>query len=229
MANPPPPYSDITGISRAVMKDNAQVPLQTYDGVARPGELVANLEVDPPSLYIGNSAGQLSLVSSGAGITYGCFHKVANVTAPAADTVYNFDWYTDVSPHISTNGVTVTSSDPTHINIDQAGVYNVFVEMQIKNTLNANRETYLWLAKNGTDIDETCVKVEIKQGGGTDAYQLLNKQWIVDDIAANDYLQLRFAVNNVTGISLEYTASQTIPYLRPAIPSAVITITPALA
>ena len=227
MANPPPPYDNITGISRAVMKDNAQTTIVNYDGNARPGELVANLTVDPPTLYIGNNIGQLSLVSSGAGITYGCFHKLANVTAPAADTVYNFDWYTDASPHISTNGVTVTSDDPTHLNIDQAGVYNVFVEMQIKNTVSANRETYLWLAKNGTDIDETCVKIEIKQGGATDAYQLLVKQWIVDDIAANDYLQLRFAVSNVSGISLEYTASQSSPYVRPAIPSAVITITPA--
>jgi len=38
--NNPPPYSDITGITRAVMKDNAQVDIQDYDGNARPGELV---------------------------------------------------------------------------------------------------------------------------------------------------------------------------------------------
>ncbi len=40
MANPPPPYSDITGISRAAMKDNAQVGVAEYDGNARPAELV---------------------------------------------------------------------------------------------------------------------------------------------------------------------------------------------
>jgi hypothetical protein len=62
MANPPPPYSDITGISRAVMKDNAQTTIANYDGNARPGELVANLTVDPPTLYIGNNAGQLTTV-----------------------------------------------------------------------------------------------------------------------------------------------------------------------
>lgn len=33
MANPPP-YANITGISRAVMKDNAQETIQNYDGVA---------------------------------------------------------------------------------------------------------------------------------------------------------------------------------------------------
>lgn len=60
MANPPPPYDDITGISRAVMKDTAQTTLAEYDGVARPGELVVDLTQDPPPLYIGNSQGQLT-------------------------------------------------------------------------------------------------------------------------------------------------------------------------
>jgi hypothetical protein len=35
MANPPPPYDDITGISRAVMKDNAQVTIEDYNGNAQ--------------------------------------------------------------------------------------------------------------------------------------------------------------------------------------------------
>lgn len=66
MANPPP-YDNITGISRAVMKDNAQVTLANYDGNARPGELVVNLETNPPALYVGNNAGQLTAITSGGG------------------------------------------------------------------------------------------------------------------------------------------------------------------
>lgn len=65
MANPPPPYDDITGISRAVMKDNAQVTLAQYDGNARPGELVVNLETNPPALYVGNNIGQLTAITGG--------------------------------------------------------------------------------------------------------------------------------------------------------------------
>lgn len=64
MANPPPPYDNITGISRAVMKDNAQVSLANYNGNARPGELVVNLETNPPALYIGNNVGQLTAIST---------------------------------------------------------------------------------------------------------------------------------------------------------------------
>lgn len=67
MANPPPPYSDITGISRAVMKDNAQVTLANYNGNARPGELVVNQLTQ--DLYVGNTNGNLNLVAYGAGVT----------------------------------------------------------------------------------------------------------------------------------------------------------------
>lgn len=68
MANPPPPYSDITGISRSVMKDNAQETVTNYDGHARPGELTMDLTTDPPTIYIGNNLGNLTQISfSGSG------------------------------------------------------------------------------------------------------------------------------------------------------------------
>lgn len=69
MASPPPPYDNITGISRAVMKDTAQETLAGYNGSARPGELVVNLVTDPPALYIGNNSGQLTAITSGGGST----------------------------------------------------------------------------------------------------------------------------------------------------------------
>jgi hypothetical protein len=65
MANPPPPYADITGISRTVMKDNAQESVTNYNGNARPGEITVN----PVSgnIYLGNTSGNLNLVISGSG------------------------------------------------------------------------------------------------------------------------------------------------------------------
>ena len=67
MANPPPPYSEITGISRAVMKDNAQETIGDYNGVARPSELVVDQLTQ--NLYVGNTNGNLNLVAYGAGVT----------------------------------------------------------------------------------------------------------------------------------------------------------------
>lgn len=67
MANPPPPYSDITGISRSVMKDNAQETIQNYNGVARPSELVVDQLTQ--NVYVGNTNGNLNLVAFGSGVT----------------------------------------------------------------------------------------------------------------------------------------------------------------
>ena len=84
MANPPPPYSDITGISRAVMKDNAQVTLANYNGNARPGELVVDQTTD--QVYIGNSSGALTQIAAGigsggnAGLPAGFFQLAYNPT-----------------------------------------------------------------------------------------------------------------------------------------------------
>ena len=65
MANPPPPYDNITGISRAVMKDNAQVTLANYNGNARPGELVVDQSTD--QVFIGNISGALTQIAAGIG------------------------------------------------------------------------------------------------------------------------------------------------------------------
>ena len=89
MANPPPPYNDITGISRAVMKDNAQETIGNYNGVARPSELVVNQLTQ--DIYVGNTNGNLTLVAYGSGVTNSVsfnpqFRDVANTFAGGTAT-----------------------------------------------------------------------------------------------------------------------------------------------
>lgn len=148
---------------------------------------------------------------------YGCFHNMSNVTAAAADTVYEFAW---PNVHINTNRVTVASN--SRITIGQEGAYNFALEMQAENSNNQDRTAYLWLAKNGTDIAETCVRVTLLK----EWKQVIVKEWIVNGINANDYIEVRFAVDNTSGIQLTSIPAQASPYARPAVPSAVITITP---
>jgi hypothetical protein len=95
--------------------------------------------------------------------------------------------------------------------------------MIVKITGNAERNVFLWLARNGNDIAESAVKISLRQGVNP-VYQTFNKPWLLHNINANDYIQLRFAVSREDGISLEFTPAQTSPYIRPAIPSAVITV-----
>ena len=156
---------------------------------------------------------------------HGCFHKVADVVATEANTAFSFDWFTDVTQHVGDAGVTVTAGQPTRLNISTAGNYLVTLEMLVKTTGNAPRDVFLWLSKNGNDIAETCAKVEVRGGGEVNpVYELISKQWLIHDIAANNYIELRFAVSRIDLMKLEYTAAQTTPYVRPALPSAVITV-----
>jgi hypothetical protein len=50
----------LTGISRTVMKDNAQATVVDYNGNARPADVPVNL--NPNEIYIGNAAGDLTKV-----------------------------------------------------------------------------------------------------------------------------------------------------------------------
>ena len=80
MANPPPPYANITGISRTVMKDNAQETVINYNGNARPGEMTVNPTTS--QVYIGNTNGNLNLVitSNGSNVFLGNVRVVASTT-----------------------------------------------------------------------------------------------------------------------------------------------------
>ena len=78
MANPPPPYANITGITRTVMKDNAQETVINYNGNARPGEMTVNPTTS--QVYIGNTNGNLNLVitSNGSNVFLGNVRVVAS-------------------------------------------------------------------------------------------------------------------------------------------------------
>jgi hypothetical protein len=78
MASPPPPYANITGITRTVMKDNAQETVTNYNGNARPGEMTVNPNTS--QIYIGNTNGNLNLVisSNGANTFLGNVRVVSN-------------------------------------------------------------------------------------------------------------------------------------------------------
>lgn len=116
MANPPPPYSDITGISRAAMKDNAQETIVNYNGNARPGELVVDLTVDPPVLYIGNNIGELTAVVSGTGGISNAFATISvsgqsDVIAVGEDAVtFAAGTGIGIATNASTNTVTITNT-----------------------------------------------------------------------------------------------------------------------
>jgi len=212
MANPPPPYSDITGISRAVMKDNAQTTIVNYDGNARPGELVVNLVVDPPTLYIGNNAGQLTTVFSSASQSFGSWYSNVTQTITAntvANISVNNSWYEQ--------GITATGNVWTVAN---AGTYNIQVSYQFTKTDGGTDFAEAWLAKNGNNVANTNTRIRLVNAND---YVIFSLNY-VEDFTAGDTFQLRWYSLD-PNIQLLAIAAPTNP-ARPAIPSAIVTCVP---
>lgn len=154
---------------------------------------------------------------------YGAFYKTANITAAAADTAYAFDWSANTTT-VANNRVTI--SNTSRINIAKSGAYKTSMTFQIRNDDNALRTAYIWLRKNGTDITGSTNRLGIQpKGSATASFQHQILEWITE-VNGGDYLEVMFAVDNISGISLEYNNAQSSPYVRPEIPSAVLIVQP---
>jgi hypothetical protein len=219
MANPPPPYDNITGISRAVMKDNAQETLAGYDGNARPGELVVNLVVDPPALYIGNNAGQLTAISSSA-ITpaYGQFWSNATQTVASANTEYRFT-FNNSDP---TSNITLgTGASNSRIIINQAGLYNIQFSAQVDKALGGGTTAsgYIWFKKNGTAVADSAGFVTLDQN-----LQVVQSWNILANATSGDYYEIAYAASATVFSFPTIAGNNIVGY--PASPSIIVTVTP---
>jgi hypothetical protein len=220
MANPPPPYANITGISRAVMKDNAQETLADYNGNARPGELVVNLVVDPPALYVGNNAGQLTAISSAPNITpaYGQFWSNASQTVASANTEYRFSFN---NSDLSSNVALGTGASNSRIIINQTGLYNIQFSAQVDKALGGGTtaSAYIWFKKNGTAIPDSSGFTTLDQN-----LQVVQSWNILANATAGDYYEIAYAAS-ATVFSFPTIAGNAIVGY-PGSPSIIVTVTP---
>jgi len=163
------------------------------------------------TLYYNSTTGEVTYNTP----TYGAFYN-PNDIAITANTVANL-----ALPNVSANsGVYIASSD--QITIPVAGTYNIQLSIQLLNVDNASEHDFeVWFAKNGNNIADSATRYTIIKNNGH-VVAALN---FVDTCAANDYYQIRYAANNAN-ISLEAFANISTPYVRPAIPSAIVTVVP---
>ena len=220
MANPPPPYDNITGISRAVMKDNAQETLANYDGNARPGELVVNLVVDPPALYIGNNLGQLTAISS-SGITpaYGQFWSNVSQTVAIPNTEYLFAFN---NSDLTSNVTLGTGASNSRIIINKTGLYNIQFSAQIdKAPVGSSTATStIWFKKNGTAVPDSAGFLTIDNA----IQDVLTWNILANVANVGDYYEIAYAANR-TYVSFPTIAGNvTVGY--PVSPSVIVTVTP---
>jgi len=222
MANPPPPYDDITGISRTVMKDNAQETLVNYNGNARPGEIVADLTQDPPALYIGNNLGQLTAISSGGNITsaYGQFWSNVSQNVASANTEYRFAF--NNTDAINGNITLGTGASNSRIIINKTGIYNIQFSAQVDKALGGGTtaSATVWFKKNGTAVPDSAGFTTLDQN-----LQVVQSWNILANVAnVGDYYEIAYAASSTVFSFPTIAGNVSVGY--PASPSIIVTVTP---
>lgn len=208
MANPPPPYSDITGISRAAMKDNAQVTVVQYDGNARPAELV--VEQNALNLYAGDNNGNLVLLANANSTKfYGAFYD----TTPQSNDVGNVN-YLQLDSTAGNNHVFVQNSD--EITVDFTGVYDIQFSTQFEKTGGGTSSVYLWLEKDGTAVANSATEITM---AGNNVKYVAAWNW-VEQIDSNSYVKIAW-LSSDAGIDI---VTPSAPAGVPAIPSNIVTM-----
>lgn len=110
------------------------------------------------------------------------------------------------------------------IQVDYYGIYNYQFSVQFANQDTQIHTAYVWLRKNGVDVPGTGSKFDVVSShGGVDGYLIATCNFYVD-LEPGDTVELWAAVTNVA-LYAEAYAAQTSPFVMPAIPSVVATLT----
>lgn len=147
---------------------------------------------------------------------YGAIQRTTNKTFTAnTATQITFD------QNDYLNGMENDGTDGIHVL--QSGIYNYQFSVQLKNTDTQIHSAWIWLRKNNVDVLGTGSKFDvISSHGGTPGYVIAACNFFVD-VATSDTIEMWAAVND-TSVSFEAAPAQTSPFVMPAIPSVVATL-----
>jgi hypothetical protein len=114
-----------------------------------------------------------------------------------------------------------------------SGVYKITYSLQFTNTDNAAHDAAVWLKINNVDVPRstTIFSIPARKSAGVFSYVCAYSE-VVFSLEAGDEMELYWATNQAydtspatDGIYIEAIAAQASPYVRPATPSALGSIT----
>tara|TARA_R100001463_G_scaffold50411_1_gene100616 strand:+ start:1025 stop:1678 length:654 start_codon:yes stop_codon:yes gene_type:complete len=134
-------------------------------------------------------------------------------TAASADTAYSITY------DAPTNKFKIdrSASNNERIVFEEAGEYLLSFTAEITSSSASSVKFYFWPAKNGTNIANMTMVKTIHNNGGT----MLASRAFLLELAANDYIEMKWAVDSTNG-SLGVTAATSF---SPASPSSTLAIT----
>lgn len=114
-----------------------------------------------------------------------------------------------------------------------SGVYTIRYSLQFANTDNAQHDATVWLRVNGVDVTNSATVFSLQQRKSAGVYTYVcGYSEATFQVETGDEIALYWATDKANivspaadGIYIEYLAAQTSPYARPAVPSAIGSIT----
>lgn len=117
----------------------------------------------------------------------------------------------------------VTLVDGSKLTVPKTGVYNFQFSFQLTSSNSSIHDASIWVAKNGTNVPNTNTTISVPNRHGAINGAAVAAWNFVLSLAANDYIQFLWSVNDAT-ISITAIAAQTNP-VRPATPSVIVSVT----
>lgn len=118
-----------------------------------------------------------------------------------------------------TNGINLVPGSPSRIRVSQTGLYQFQFSCQLDKSGGGVSICDIWLRKNGTDIPYTATQVVVN---GTNGETVMTVPFFLQ-LSANDYIEVVFASPD-SSMAITAFPAQTSPYVRPAVPSIITTM-----
>ena len=149
------------------------------------------------------------------GFLYGAFSDTTSQVPALANTPYAITMNTtDV-----VDGVYL-GSPTSRVYFQKSAVYNIQFSLQLQSSSASTKLVAIWARINGTDVPNSATDITI---AGSNTQQVAAWNFLLP-MNAGQYFELIWASDS-TDVSLYYSAAQTSPYARPAIPSVIMTVT----
>ena len=143
---------------------------------------------------------------------HGDFYIATDVTAASANTGYKLNYTAEAS----NSGITL-GTPATRIVFEEAGQYVIAFSAQISSTSASTVHFYFWPSVNGTDINNSAMTTAMHQNNAT----VVTSRTQVFTVAANDYLEVNWMVDNTDGFLNSTAAASPVPN----IPASTLSIT----
>ena len=141
------------------------------------------------------------------------FIRTTAQTAAAVNTAYSITYNAPTNKY----KIDRDSTNNERIVFEEAGEYLLSFTAEITASAAADIKFYFWPSKNGTNLANLTMIKTIHNNGGV---MLASRAYLIE-LAANDYIEMKWAVDNTSG-SLGVTAATSF---SPASPSSTLAIT----